>query len=285
MAKPAIDQVRFASTTDGNVTYQVEPTAGLKNTGWTTGNKPAAQHHTWLFRGIHKWLAYLDELLGGATGVTETLKAGGLTATGAVAAATLTTTGLATLASEAVTGNATVGGTLVVTGAATLTGGVNGAVAATGAVSGASVSATGGVTGQDIHITSAHNLMVHASGGGGDFFVSAGGGYVTGDDVASSWILPIPATLGETMSITAYFKLESTTGTNVVNLLRVDPATGTVTSIASIAMAAVTTYQALSIVTNYVVVSGILYYLQFNFVSGGGTGPKRVFGLRKSWTR
>lgn len=178
MTKPAIDQVRFGSTTEGNATYAVEPTSGLKNTGYTTGDKPAAQHHTWLFNKLYRWFAYVDELLGGSTGVSETLKAGGLITPGNISVggtATLTggiagdlligddlvVTDDANVGGDfacagAISGPSVTAGTLSVTGGAAIVGSLTVAsLAASGAVTAASVTASGAVAGATVSASGA----------------------------------------------------------------------------------------------------------------------------------
>lgn len=105
----------------------------------------------------------------GVAGFTGNVICGsGLTAATSLSCGTT----LAVGTNATIVGNATVGGTLAVTGATTLAGGVAGPVAATGIVSGASVSATGAV--QAGTTAFAENLALSTPAGTASFGSGAG---------------------------------------------------------------------------------------------------------------
>ena len=106
---------RWAETAGGTPSAAItEPSSGQKDTGWAVAQKPPAQFFNWLLHLIYKWIEYLND--------------GDLS------------------------GNHTIAGTLGVTGLFTASAGVSatGNVAATAAVTSATVTATGKIEGDDI---------------------------------------------------------------------------------------------------------------------------------------
>lgn len=108
---------------------------------------------------------------------------------------------------------------------------------------------------------------------------SSSGGYIEGASAGLDWVMPLPVRVGTTITLTAY--VWTTASGGFVNLVSVDPTNGTVTVVESVAVGS-TGFQSIAFAA-HAVTSGLVYYVQFNMTTGGGT--KRIFGIQKAWHR
>lgn len=152
---------------------------------------------------------------------------------------------------------------------------------------GAAVSLALAPTAPDYHVTAPHPLLIPATSGGvgdgtfaGNWTTTAG--VATGGNPAFDWVIGIPTTYGETIDILAQSKLDTGAAGGLYNLSYVDPLTGTIVPVASVAMPSSSAPQSVTIVVGHVVVLGAYYSLQFAFPLGV---TKHCYGLQKGWSR
>lgn len=90
-------------------TVTIEPSAGKKQTGWTSGERPPFQSMNWLFYNIHEWINYLDAVYGGIyNAIVSTGPEGTHASLSAALADPLVTSGARILVKESATLNSTI---------------------------------------------------------------------------------------------------------------------------------------------------------------------------------
>lgn len=62
MAKPSTKPQWLNGITAVDPTVNVSPTAGKRDAGWATQERPPAQYLNWLFYWIHQWILYVDTI-------------------------------------------------------------------------------------------------------------------------------------------------------------------------------------------------------------------------------